>query len=660
MNRPPFVSAMLGAVLATGNALAVETAVPPADESILLNDIPPVFGASKYEQRLEEAPSSVTIITAEEIAKYGYRTLGDVLRSVRGLYVTYDRNYSYVGVRGFSRPTDYNSRVLVMIDGHRTNENIFHMAMIGTEGIMDIDLVDRIEVIRGPSSSLYGTSAFFGVINIITKRGRDYQGAEVAAEYGSLNTRKGRATWGTRNSNDTEMLLSASGYASDGQERLYEPAFDTPATNNGIAENLDGDRAGNVFLKVMHGDFTTTIAYMKRHKDVPTASYDSVYNDPNQNTLDRQGYVDVQYSTELDTRSRFTARVSLNSYRYDGSYANAFSYAPYPPPQPVPISSVTRDYGYGQWWTAETQYTTRLGDDHQVVAGLDYQGNIRQDQGNYQLRPYYLFFVDERSSRRWAVFAQDEWRLDRQWILNAGLRHDQYSEWGGSTNPRLALIYLATPATTAKLLYGSAFRAPSPYELYYTPSPNLMPEKIRTTELVLEHALRRNLRAVVSLYHYAIEDLIDQQPDYSFRNAGDARATGIELELDGRLAGAEGRMSYAWQNAEDADTGMTLSNSPQHLAKLNLAIPLRAERIFAGLDLQYVGERDTLAGGTAKAYTVANLTVLARRVVPGLELSAGLYNLADTRYADPGGVEHVMDVIRQDGRGWRVKARYEF
>jgi len=651
------------ACLAALAACAAQAAPPAAapDESILLNEIPPVFGASKYEQRLEEAPSSVTIITAEEIARYGYRTLGDVLRSVRGLYVTYDRNYSYVGVRGFSRPTDYNSRVLVMIDGHRTNENIYHMAMIGTEGIVDVDLIDRVEVIRGPSSSLYGTSAFFGVINIITKHGRDYQGTELAGEVGSLNSRKGRATWGDRTGTGTEMLLSASSYASDGNKRLYDPAFDAPATNNGIAENLDRDSAGNVYLKVAQGDFTTTVAYMRRAKDVPTASYDADYNDPNQRTLDRQGYVDVLYNTRLDASSSFTARLSMNSYRYDGTYANAYSYAPYPPPQPVPTSSVTRDYGYGQWWTAEAQVTSRLAENHRVVAGVDYQGNIRQDQGSYQVEPHYSFLVDERSTRRWALFAQDEWRITRGWILNTGVRHDQYSEWGGTTNPRVALIHLISPKTTTKLMYGSAFRAPSPYELYYTPSPDLKPEKIRTTELVLEHALRRNLRAVASLYHYDIENLIDQQPDYTFLNTGDARANGIELELDGRVVGVvDGRVSYAWQNAEDANGGMRLSNSPQHLAKLNLGVPFLQDRLVAGLDLQYVGERDTLAGGIAKSYTVANLTLLARRLAPGLELSASVYNLADTRFDDPGGVEHVQDVIRQDGRGWRFRARYEF
>ena len=142
-----------------------------------LADLPidSVFSASMYTQKVTEAPSSVTIITANEIRGFGHRTLADVLRTVRGFYVTYDRNYSYLGVRGFSRPGDYNARVLLQMDGHRLNDNVFGSALLGTEFPLDVDLIERIEIIRGPSSALYGTSAFFAVINVITKRGSTEQ-----------------------------------------------------------------------------------------------------------------------------------------------------------------------------------------------------------------------------------------------------------------------------------------------------------------------------------------------------------------------------------------------------------------------------------------------------------------------------------------------------
>src|SRR5215467_12769260 len=178
------------------------------EEKLLLQEIPSVYGASKYEQKVTEAFSSVSIVTADEIKKFGYRTLGDILRSVRGFYVTYDRNYSYVGIRGFSRPSDYNTRILLLIDGHRLNENVY----VGTEAVLDVDLIDRVEIIRGPSSSLYGSNAFFAVINIITKSGRDFQGVEGSASVSSYQTYEGSLSYSRRWQNGVEGLLSGTYY----------------------------------------------------------------------------------------------------------------------------------------------------------------------------------------------------------------------------------------------------------------------------------------------------------------------------------------------------------------------------------------------------------------------------------------------------------------
>jgi outer membrane receptor for ferrienterochelin and colicins len=126
-------------------------------EQLMEVDVATVFGACKFEQKVTDAPASITIVTKEEIARYGYRTLADILSSVRGFYVSYDRNYSYLGARGFSRPSDYNTRFLLLLDGHRLNDNIYDTASVGTEFILDVDLIERVEIIRGPSSSIYGT-----------------------------------------------------------------------------------------------------------------------------------------------------------------------------------------------------------------------------------------------------------------------------------------------------------------------------------------------------------------------------------------------------------------------------------------------------------------------------------------------------------------------
>src|SRR5262249_20421873 len=144
---------------------------------------------------------TVSFITSEEIKRYGYRTLADILRGVRGLYVTNDRNFSLLGTQGFAKPGDYNSRILLLVNGHRVNDNVFGQAEIGAELGLDPAMFERVEIIRGPASSLYGDSAFFAVVNVITRTGSSLQGGSITVEGGSLGTELLRGSVGHRFAN---------------------------------------------------------------------------------------------------------------------------------------------------------------------------------------------------------------------------------------------------------------------------------------------------------------------------------------------------------------------------------------------------------------------------------------------------------------------------
>ena len=166
-------SAILFAALCLTPAKAMAQATEPPSTGSSLDELLDVkiSGAAKYEQTARQAPASVTIITSEDIERYGYRTLADALMTVRGFFVSYDRNYTYVGVRGFSRPTDYNNRILLLLDGHTLNENVYGAAQLGSELPIELDLVERIEIVRGPGSALYGTGAMLAVVNVVLKKG---------------------------------------------------------------------------------------------------------------------------------------------------------------------------------------------------------------------------------------------------------------------------------------------------------------------------------------------------------------------------------------------------------------------------------------------------------------------------------------------------------
>lgn len=145
---------------------------------------------------------------------------------MRGFYVTYDRTYNCTGLRGVNRPGDFGGRALINIDGHRLNDPIYDSAFTDTDFLLDLDLVDRVEIIRGPGSSLYGNNAFFTVINVITRRGREVNGAEASASAGSYDTFTGRLSYGQKfRTNGVELLVSGSYLDSGIRDDFQRPAL---------------------------------------------------------------------------------------------------------------------------------------------------------------------------------------------------------------------------------------------------------------------------------------------------------------------------------------------------------------------------------------------------------------------------------------------------
>ncbi len=642
-----------------------------SDASQLFAEIPSVFGASKYEQKVTEAPSSVTIITDEEIRRYGHRTLADILSSARGFYTSNDRNFSYAGIRGFSRPGDFNTRVLILLDGFRLNDAVYNAGPIDREFPVDVDLIDRIEIARGPSASLYGTSAFFGVVNIITKTGRQVGGVQLAGSFGSYDAGDGRATFGHRFANGVDLLVSGTLSDSAGQDLFFSEFSDV---NGGVATGGDYERAENFFAKATFGDFTIVGNYAERMKGIPTASYGTTFNQRGNFTLDGTVRVGVTYEHRFQEGVSLTARVGVDDLYEDGEYI--YDWAEEGDPEDL----VTYfDRIETQRVTSEVTLTKQLGNRHRVVAGTEYRNNFKLHQKGFDREAVYI--DDDQNSTVWAAYAQDEFALAENLILNAGLRFDRYGFTMTTTNvsPRLALIYSPLKDTSLKMLYGEAFRAPSTYELYFLDDisqkrpTHLDPELMRSTEFVLEQQLGGSWQATASVYRYAIDDLISNTFDpvdelYVFANVETINAVGAEVEVEGRNAsGWSGRMGYSVQRTREILGGqfgspahLNLTNSPRHMAKVSSIVPLLGEKLFAGVEEFFVSGRDTLASLQADSFLVTNLTLSSPAVFKGWDASLSVYNLFDRRYGDPGSTEHVQDVIQRDGRNFRLKLTYSF
>jgi len=666
---------LLSAVPITGlgGELAPPAERPPGSLLSLTLDqlaempIPKVEAASKWAQLVTLAPSSVTIVTNEQIKLYGYRTLADILQGTAGFHVSYDRNYSFLGTRGFN-PGDWNGRVLLLVDGHRVNNPVTDAAMIGTEFVLDVDLIDRVEIVRGPGAVLYGNNAFFGVINVITRKGREQPGygAELSGEVASFDTYKGRVTYAHQFTNAVELLLSGTLYNSEGARHLGFRSLHQPQpwetwnrTNWFVANKGDDANLESFFGKVAWRDFTVSGAYFTREKGNPAAPYPTVWNDRRVRTFDERSYVDFMFDHELKLKGKAvdTVRVSARAYydRADNQFDGVFE----------PLTNVVnKDIRIGEWWGAEAQATATLWEKHHLALGVEYRDEFRQLWRNYDDVPNPIITDHPGSAYNYGAFLQADFAVLTNLHVSAGARGDQYGHLDPTANPRAALIYNPLPKSTLKAIYGSAFRAPNFLERFLqNPAAPLVPETIRTYELVWEQDIGAHLRSSVSGFYNEIDDLITVQ-NLSASNLKGAEARGVETQLEARWdkTGLRAQASYTFQETEDRQTHQWLTDSPKHLVKFNLSLPIVPRRLFASGEFQYTTRRRTLYGTDATGFGIVNLTLFSQSVTRNLELSASFYNLLDRRYSDPAPAipSYVEDVIGQAGRTFRVKLTYRF
>jgi len=626
-------------------------------ESLMNIEVPSVYGASKFEQKITQAPSSITVVYSDEIKRYGYRTLADVLESVQGFQVSYDRDYSFLGTRGVNLG-DFNSRVLLLVDGHRVNNDLTDGAAIGNDFILDIDLVDRVEVIRGPFAVLYGNNAFFGVINVVTRKPAQVNGFEVSGEYGSFDAYKARATFGKAFTNGIELLLSGSFYDSAGPDHLFYKQFDTPAQNFGVVNGLDGEEYANCFGSLGYHDLTLEGAFNWRKKENPTAQYFTTFNASGLNTENEQSFLNLKYAHDFTDVVDVTAQVYYDQNDIDFGY----------PYGTAPNNLLYKETQNGQWWGTDLALNKRLWDVHVLTFGAEYRDDFWQSDRVYDPATQQTFSSVHTNRQSYGIFGQADIAIRTNLHFNAGIRYDQYGDFEPAWDPRLALIYSPLEKSTFKAIYGTAFRAPNFLELSDPRFQNISPEHITTYELIYEQGIGNHLRSSVSGYYNRMNDLIVFQ-NGSFGNIN-AEGKGVELALEGIWpSGIRGRMSYSLQHTADLSGSQNLPDSPEHLVKFNLSVPVFRDKIFASLEFQYTSSRhsfytttsgETVAGEDVDGFGVLNFTLFSQNLIKNLEVSASVYNLLDQQYADPATRFHLQDTIPQNGRTFRVKLTYRF
>ncbi|HEX7704975.1 MAG TPA: TonB-dependent receptor, partial [Thermoanaerobaculia bacterium] len=606
----------------------------PLDE--LLNTR--ISTAAKYEQRVTDAPASVTVITAEEIARNGWHTLADALASVPGVNLTYDRGYTFLGTRGVGLPNDYNNRFLILLNGQPMADGVLSAIDIGTALGVDLASLARIEFVRGPGSVVYGSGAMFGVINLILKS--EQEASSVMVGGGSHDTTIASGRFAHDLGGGFRMSIAGSMQNGRGQD-LFFKEFDTPENNNGLSVGHDYDNYRSLMATVAGHGVRFLALTSTRTKGIPTGWFWTTFNKQAEVT-DGRNLLSLTAEHRLSSTGQMFVRTSYDRYDYHGQF-------PYD-------DVLATDHAVSTRLDADVRYVWDVKPSHRVTFGTEYVHNLRAsyqtvvgDTENNIGGPFSVA----------SVYAQSEFQPLHSLSVTAGLRYDDYAGVTDTLNPRGAIVWHMNDGNTFKLLYGSAFRLPTVLELSLEEpslgiiaSPNLEPEKIRQLELVWEGRLTPEVLVRISPYQLHMTGLIKQQTDAAtgltqYLNLTDVESQGVEFQADYRRGdGLWSYVSYSRQNA--TEHGVRMVNSPAHLAKAGISTPT-SRALQGALQFIYESGRKTFAGRETPGVFLTNLTV-STKLRSSMRLSLAVRNLLDTPYATPGGPAHVQDTIPQNGR----------
>ena len=613
--------------------------------------------AALKKQSLRDAPADVSVVTAAEIRRYGYRTLGEALSNVRGFYTTFDGGFEYVGVRGFSLLGDYNTRFLVMINGHQMTDNVYGaMYLFGQEFGLDMDLVEQIEIVRGPSSSLYGSNGVFATINIITRKAVDPSPGRISTETGSFGETKALASTTFKFGRNGRGFLAGSLFHTGGRTL----ALNTPDSEEALVLSGVGKEQGyHSFASIVWDRWSLIAMFGERRISVPTGYFASDLGDSGTRSLDARNFVELSWHRPLGRNKELKWRAFYDQYRYDAIYTYRES-----------LNAQNFDGAAGDWIGTQLLYqqeNTRIGS---ITMGAKATVDIRNLQYNYDLVSTPIGperedrFTIRHPNTNYAVFMQDEWKPARAWTAYLGARIDASATSSAVFSPRATVVYQRS-STAYKMTYGKAFRNPSAYERYYVPNPSLTAERLQSIEFSREQQLGQRLKLLTSVFRYSLGGLIQgvaiaDRVTLQYQNNSQVSATGVEVELSGHpFQWLDTTMSYTIHRVRGIDGQHRLENSPSRIGQFRAAVPFARDRIMLGGAVRYVSSRSTAFAGVVPAATVLDLTVNGK--IPGsvLDLQFGVRNFLDQQYADPLSPEHSSAVLPRAGRSAYLKFTWQ-
>jgi outer membrane receptor for ferrienterochelin and colicins len=640
---------------------AVAQSSEEEDLALAYGDKSTVSIATGSHQSISRAPAVASVITAQDIKDIGATDLNQALESVPGLHVSTSNAglnpiYEFRGIVAKNNP-----QVLVLVNGIPIT-NVFWGDRGQIWGGMPLENVARIEVIRGPGSALYGADAFSGVINVITKNAADINGTEAGVRAGSFNSREAWVQHGGKmGSLDTAFYLRAGntdGYKGVIQQDSQSALDAVYGTNASLAPGqMNTERkAIDARTDLAYEAWRFRAAYQKRDIGVGAGVAGSL--DPNSRGHSSRTYMDLSYEQanwapnwDVSGVVGYYSNKEYGDPAYmlfpAGAFGDAFPNGMFGNPG---HSERHTHASASAFYTGFEQHRVRIGtgfrieDLYSVTETKNYDANfaplpaIVDVTGN----PALVYMLPHKRHLSY-VFVQDEWSLIKDWALTAGVRHDNYSDFGGTTNPRLALVWDADYNLVVKVMHGTAFRAPSFSELYAINNPvtvgnaNLKPETITTDELAFAWQPTLDLQTNLNFFRYRMRNIILPVAGV-YSNAGDQTGRGLELEatLDAtsslRLTG-----NYSLQHSRDTATGLDAGMAPHR------RVFARADWRFKplwqlGTTINYVAGRMREPGDTRAPvpdYTTVDLTLRREKIADGVNVRATVINLFNRDAREP-------------------------
>lgn len=653
---------------------------------VVLVESEEVVAASRASEQVEDAPSSVTLVGERELDSFASPTIAEAVRGVPGIYLSDDRSYVTLGMRGLGRLGSYGNRLLVTYDGQAMNDNWIGSSYVGYDALTDLGDVQRIEVVRGPGSVLYGTNALSGVINVVS-RNETKSGASAGISTNQSGVARARVRGDLRLGKDAGAWASVAIGRGNGRQFYFPEYVGSPGAADGVARNLDGFEAGT-FRGRAHWKFVSlqwsAHAY---EKHLPTAEFDAVFGDSRTKQTDRRSYVELRAEPRLSDTVTVLSRMHWNHYSFRGQYAH----------EPA-AGGLEVDTYRGSWLGLEeriefnplSRLRVTLGGEGQLhyqveQHGSNEDGTFLDDTGSHG-RPFQVG----------ALYALADAGLSSKTQLSVGVRLDAYSTFGSSLNPRAALIVKPYPAGNTKVIVGKAFRAPSIYELYYNDagltqvqSPHLNPESLYSLELEHAHRFSPSLVGTATAYGNYAAQLISTvglgtqaDPLHYANERSPLLVIGGELGLRREFRqGAMFALSYGLSLPRFLETNSagdllsfakapdkrSVANAPRQLATLKGVIPIldRALNFASRMTIEgprydrYENSSDPEQGKTSGA-VIVDLVFSGEEPRYGLRYAFGVYNALDFRYSVPVSSEFTQRSIPQDGRSFLASLEAKF